>query len=591
MSDRELSETKAEQAATPESPDFEAEFGTDEEQDALMEAYLSTMKKTREGEVRMAKILSIGEESALVNLDDKAEGVVPIAEFTNPDGKITVKVGDEVPVQIVQRDPDEGGQIIASHKDAKRLMALQNLAEAFDKSTVLKGTISQVIKGGMLVDCGIDCFMPASHLDIKRIDKLEDWIGAEIEFGVLELNQRANRAVVSRRKVLEDRREKRLDELLSTLKEGDVVSGIAATVLHFGAFIDLEGAEGFIPREEMSWEKTASPVDCVRPGNQVEAKVKKLDREARKITLSRRAMTPDPWQAAPAKYPKGAIVDGEVTGLTNFGAFVRVEEGVTGLVHAGDMSWSSQSTRPADMLNEGDRVKVAVLDIDTKRQRLSLGLKQLTEDPWTEAESQFPKNTKIKGTVSGVARFGLFVRLTDEIEGLIHQNDLSWDKKPPAPASIAKEGDEIEALVLKTDRASRRLSLGIKQMTPSPMESFAKQHRAGGSVEGTIVNVIDSGAFLELAPGIEGFLHVSQIRESEERIQRAGDELKVGEQLTVKITKIDKKQNRISLSRKAHVYAEERASMKEYLKDGKDESRGGMNLGELLQDITLPGDE
>jgi len=591
MSDREMNGETAEQAETPEGADVDAEFGTDEEQDALMEAYLSNMKKTREGEVRMATILELGDESALVNLDDKAEGVVPVAELMNPEGEMTVKVGDEIPVQIVQRDPDEGGQIIASYKDARRLMALQNLADAFDKNAVMKGTISQVIKGGLLVDCGIDCFMPASHLDIKRIEKLEDWIGTEIEFGVLELNQRRNRAVVSRRKVLEDRRDKRMGELLSTLKEGDVVSGVAATVLHFGAFIDLQGAEGFIPREEMSWEKASSPVDCVRPGNEVQAKVKKLDSEGRKITLSRKLMTPDPWQAAPNKYPKGAIVDGEVTGLTGFGAFVRVEEGVTGLVHATDMSWSSQNTRPDEMLAEGDRVKVAVLELDPKRQRLSLGLKQLTEDPWTEAESQFPKNTKVKGTVSGVARFGLFVRLTDEIEGLIHQNDLSWDKKPPAPASFAKEGDEIEALVLKTDRASRRLSLGIKQMTPSPMESFAKEHKVGSSIEGTIVNVIDTGAFMELAPGIDGFLHVSQIRESEERIQRASDELKVGDQLTVKIMKMDKRQNRISLSRKAHVYAEERASMKEYLKDGKDKSRGGMNLGELLQDITLPSED
>ncbi len=356
-------------------------------------------------------------------------------------------------------------------------------------------------------------------------------------------------------------------------------------MLGFGAFVDLNGVEAIIPREEVSWDKTASPGDYLRQGNKVQAKVMRLNAETGKITLSRKQLTPNPWETVPQRFAKGTIVNGEVTGLTKFGAFVRLEEGLTGLIHATDLSWSSQPANPQEFLKEGDTVQAAVLDFDLERQRLSLGLKQISEDPWVEAEKRYPKSSKIKGVISGLSKFGAFVRLEDNIEGLIHQQDFTWDKNPPAPNEFLKVGQEVEAIVLKTDRSSRRISLGIKQLTPSPLQSFASRHRKGEAIDAKVISIIDSGAFMELEPGVEGFMPVAQI--SEQKIKTPADAVKVGETLRVKITNLDVKANRIALSRKAFLTEEERANVSTYLKS-EESGKGGINLGELLQNISLP---
>lgn len=578
--------------AMDEEPEEENEEFSEEgpesaaEQDALMDAYLNNMQEAKEGEIRIGVVVAVGQDSVLINLDDKAEGIAPISDFIAPMGEITVKVGDEIEVLIQRRDTEEG-QIRVSHRTAKRVKALDILADAVEKETPLTGVCSRTVKSGLIVDCGVDCFMPASQIDLRRVEKLEEWVGREIEFLVLELNRRRGRAVISRRKLMEMRRDQLRDEFLSSHGEGDVVRGVAKTVLDFGVFVDLNGIEAFIPREEISWERAASPVDYMRPGNPVEAKILKLNPESGKITLSRKRLMPDPWSTAEQRYPKGAQVTGEVAGLTKFGAFVRLEEGLTGLIHVSDLSWSSAPQRPEELLKEGDRVTVAVLELDMNRRRLSLGLKQLSDDPWSEAEAKFPPKSIVEGEVTGLTKFGAFVRLDDDIEGLIHVSDFSWEKSEKTPADFVNVGDTVKAIVLKTDKAARRISLGVKQMTPSPMESFAAKHRTGSALQGKVVSIIDSGAFLELAPGIEGFLHISQL--SEEKVNKVESVCKVGETLDVKIIKMDVKGNRISLSRKALIMEEERRNVETYLRDDKEPKSGGMNLGELLQDIPLQG--
>ncbi|MCX7016771.1 MAG: 30S ribosomal protein S1 [Candidatus Sumerlaeota bacterium] len=594
MSDRETPNLPSMQEPTPKSEDFEWEESDPDvdpeterdEQDALMEAYLSNLQAAQVGDVRAASVVAIGDDVVLVNLDDKSEGMASPSEFCDAKGNLTVKVGDRVDVLIESRDA-ESGQIIVSHRGARRLIALELLEKTLTEGTTMTGEVTKAVKSGLLVDCGIECFMPASQIDLRRVENLDSWVGQTVEFAVLELNRRRGRAVISRRKAMEIARDRSRERLMSRLTVADVVQGTVQRVLGFGAFVDVEGVEAFIPREEVSWEKTAAPIDHLRPGNAVAAKVLKLSPETGKITLSRRQMTPDPWTRVEQKYPKGSIVSGEVTGLTKFGAFVRLEEGLTGLVHVSDLSWSSAPTRPEDVLKEGDSIQAAVLDIDTQRQRLSLGLKQISEDPWVEAETKFPPKSRVKGVVAGIAKFGVFVRLAENIEGLIHQSDLSWAKTPPTPAETFKVGDEVEAIVLKTDKKTRRISLGLKQMTPSPLQAFASRHPNGSAIDGTVVSVIDSGAFLELAPEIEGFLPVSYL--AEEKVKKVGDVLKVGDKLTVKIVRLDVQGNRITLNRKAYLQEEERARVKAYLKD--DDAKGGLNLGELLQDISLPRPE
>jgi len=587
MSDSEARNPQIDEAAPAEEGMLEEPEGeTEADHDAVMEEYLSNLHEAREGEIRTASVVEVGPDFVLVNLDDKSEGVAPLRDFIDSSGEVKVAVGDRVDVLIEEREAD-GGQIAVSHEKARRSLALQRLEKAEAENTAVSGTVTQAVKSGLLVDCGIECFMPASQIDLRRVEKLEDWVGQTVSFHVLEMNRRRGRAVVSRRKALEVAQERSRTELMARLKVGDTVLCTVKTVLGFGAFVDLNGVEAFIPREEISWEKAAAPVDYLRPGNAVQAEVMRMNAENGKITLSRRRMTPDPWAQVEQKYPKGSIVTGEVTGLTNFGAFVRLEEGLTGLIHVSDLSWSSAPTRPEDMLKEGDRVQAAVLDIDTARQRLSLGLKQISEDPWLEAEKRYPPKSKVRGVVSGVTRFGAFVRLEQNIEGLIHVSDFSWSKTTSSPAEAVKVGDEVEALVLKTDKSSRRISLGIKQLTPSPLERFAAEHRAGSTVEGKVVNIIESGVFLELVPDIDGFVPISHL--AEEKVKKAGDVCQVGETMMVKILKMDVAGNRISLSRKACLQDEERARVAAYLKD--DEAKGGLNLGELLQDLSLPRPE
>lgn len=553
------------------------------EQDALMEEYLSNLQSVKRGEIRNATVVAIISDSILVNLDDKSEGIAPISEFRDSKGHISVSVGDKIPVLVMERDADTG-QISVSHKVARDQAAVAQLADAQKTGTSMKGVVTKAVKSGVLVDCGAECFMPASHLDIRRVEDLESMVGQEVEFLVLEMNQSRGRTVVSRRALLEKQRDERLKEIFSRLKVGDVVEGTVKAVLGFGAFVDLDGVEAVIPREEVSWDKATSPGDYLRQGNKVQAKIVRLNSENGKISLSRKQMQTNPWEGVSQKYPKGSVISGEVTGLTKFGAFVRVEEGLTGLIHATDLSWSSTQQRPDEFLKEGDTVQAAVLDFDLERQRLSLGLKQISEDPWVDAEKSFPKNSKVKGVVTGLTKFGAFVRLAENIEGLIHQQDFTWDKTPPAPQDLLTVGQEVEAMVLKTDLSTRRISLGLKQLTPSPLQDFASRHRTGSAVDAKVISLIDSGAFMEIEPGVEGFMPVRDI--SEERIKQPSDVLKVGEEMRVKITKLDIKANRIALSRKAFLHDEERANVSNYLKS-EDSSKGGTNLGELLQNITI----
>ena len=545
----------------------------------MIDEYMPRSEEAEVGDVMEVPVLDVRSDCVLVNIGDKMEGIIDIAEFTTRSGEVTVSPGDIVEVMIEGRD-ENTDQVILSHRRAMKRVAVERLRHAVETKTPVYGKVIDVVKGGLIVDIGIPCFMPASQIDRSRVTDLNAWIGKEIEAYVLDYNKERNRAVLSRRQLIEENLDKRKKTLLDSLKLGDTITVRIKSVHDFGAFADLGPMDGFIPREEVSFERTAHPAMFLKEDHEVKVKITNIDKESGKITLSRKQARMNPWDKVDEKFPINSIVTGRVSSLTNFGAFVQIEEGLTGMIHVSNLSWEKGPQKAEAFMKEGDLVKAVVLDFDKENRRLALGLKQITEDPWVKVEGKFAPGSKVKGTVTSLTDFGAFVKLDDNVEGLIHISNMTWDKKPGKPSLYLKDGQEVEAMVLSTYRDGRRIALGIKQLMKSPMELFFESHKIGSIVEGTIVRVASFGAFVELAEGIEGLLHVSEI--STERVENPAHVLKEGQKITCKILNIAGGGRRISLSRKDVIKDEEKQIMKEYLKS---DVKGGFNVGELLKDL------
>lgn len=574
---------QAQQPAVEEPvPAAEEEPRVPEIDDAFMQMIDEYMPRTEEaevGDVMEVPVLDIRPDCVLVNIGDKMEGIIDIAEFTTRSGEVTVSPGDIVEVMIEGRD-ENTDQVVLSHRRAMKRVAIERLRNAVETKTPVHGKVIDVVKGGLIVDIGIPCFMPASQIDRSRVTDMNAWIGKEIEAYVLDYNRERNRAVLSRRQLIEENLDKRKKVLLDSLKIGETITVRIKSVHDFGAFADLGPMDGFIPREEVSFERSAHPAMFLKEDHEIKVKITNIDKEAGKVTLSRKQARMDPWEKVDEKFPINSIVTGRVASLTNFGAFVQIEEGLTGMIHVSNLSWDKGPQKADAFMKEGDLVKAVVLDFDKDNRRLALGLKQITEDPWVQVEGKFSAGAKVKGTVTSLTDFGAFVKLDDNVEGLIHISNMTWDKKPGKPSLYLKEGQEIEAMVLSTNREGRRISLGIKQLMKSPMELFLDTHRVGSTVEGTVVRIAAFGAFVELADGIEGLLHVSEI--STERVENPAHVLKEGQKIICKILNIAGGGRRISLSRKDVVRDEEKQMMKEYLKS---DIKGGVNVGELLKGL------
>ncbi|MFP4381375.1 MAG: S1 RNA-binding domain-containing protein [Candidatus Sumerlaeia bacterium] len=575
------------QVAESQNPNADEESMPEmDEFDSLIDSYLDNIVQHELDSVIKVSVVKITDDSVLVDMGDKAEGVIAIHEFLDSKGMARVSEGDMIDVQVMGRD-DESGLVEVSYRRAQTHVALERLAQAYKSQVPIEGRVSRKVKGGLLVDVGVECFMPASQVADHRVDKLDDWLDRDIEALVIELDERKRRAVLSRRKLVEEKKRAELEEALNNISEGQVVTGKVKSVLNFGAFIDLDGVDAFLPREEISWDRGMQPNAILKEGDEAEIKILQIDKETGRVRASRKALREDPWETVAQKYPPESTVKGEVVAVTRYGAFVRIEEGLTGLIHVSDLSWAKGPQKVTDHVKEGDMVEAVVLAIDLNKRRLSLGLKQLMEDPWEEADKLYPKGSKVKGTVSNLAPFGAFVKLTDDIEGLVHISDLDWEKDVKHPGEVLKAGDEVEAVVLKSDRQTRRISLGIKQLTESPTQKFLREHPVGSDIEAEVVRMIPTGAFLQLTPKLDGFLHVSQI--DIDRVEKPEDAFKVGDKVRCRITKVDKNRSgyRISLSRKAILESEQRKAMREYQADPKD--KGVMKLGELFNGLDLDG--
>lgn len=565
----------------------ELNFGGDADQfEDLMSGYLDSMSELEVGQLARAAVVDIKKDYVLLDVGDKAEGIADLKEFCDFRGNLLVEKGEEVEVVVEGRDSDTG-QLKVSYRKARQRTQWAMVMEAFDKQTPVHGQIIRALKNGLLVDVGVPCFLPASQYDLSRLEDLESAVGQEIDAYVIDVDRGRRRGVLSRRKLLVEDQKKKRAEMLAELNEGDTVEGRVKSVMDFGVFVDLGGVDALVPREEVSWKKHVNVAETLKPNNRYQFVVTSIDREKERVTLSHRQIAADPWASVEDDYPKGRVVTGTVTNLTNNCAYVVLNEGVEGRIHRNNLSWSSSARKPSDVLKKNEAAEAVVLDYDREKRLLELGLKQMQTDPWENIEERFPVKSRQKVKVTELVSFGAFVQVDESTKGLLHVSDMSWDRNFRDPKQMVKPGDEIEAVVLKIDPETRRINFGLKQLTEDPFAAYVRQHKTNSYVTGKVKNVTSFGAFVELAPMVEGLIHVSQWdREKTENLENA---VKPGEEVTAKIIKIEPKIQKISLSRRAWLADEEKREVAQYTQPGP--VKATTSLGNLLKDLKINVDE
>jgi small subunit ribosomal protein S1 len=436
-----------------------------------------------------------------------------------------------------------------SKRKADRMLSWQRIMDTTKEGDVVEGMVTKKIKGGLLVDIGVPVFLPASQVDVRRPGEIGDYIGKRIRASILKIDLERRNIVISRRKLIEEERDSAKRRLMETLKEGDIINGTVKNIADFGAFVDLGGIDGLLHITDMSWGRINHPSEVLNVGDEIKVQVLKFDRESERVSLGYKQLKADPWTTATLKYPVGARVKGKVVSLTDYGAFVELEEGVEGLIHVSEMSWSKKVKHPSKVLTVAQEVECVVLGIDQEAHRISLGLKQIESNPWSQLVEKYPVGSKIRGKVRNLTEFGAFVEVEEGIDGLIHISDLSWTKRVKHPSEVLKKGDTVEAIVLNIDAENQRLSLGLKQLATDMWDEFFAHHKVGEIVEGKIVRMTNFGAFVELHEGIEGLVHVSEL--DEKRVEKPDEAFKIGETYPMKIIKINQEEKKIGLSIRA----------------------------------------
>jgi len=573
--------------AMPNSPNHvmppSGSSGEEEDFEQLLEEYLSDTPHVEKGKITEARVVAITKEYVMVDVGDKAEGIVKISEFQDYRGNLSVKEGDVVEVYVQGRDP-ETGHVIVSRERARRQAAWQQVAEAAEKKYPVHGFVVKAVPNkGLIVDIGVSAFMPASHVDLRPVEDLTSFVGQEIDAYILSVDKERGRISVSRRKLLEEEAAKKRAEILASLEEGATITGKVKNHTEFGVFVDLGGIDALVPREELAWEKRIDPAETLRLGYTYKFKILKVDRERERVTLSRRQLKPDPWSKIEDDYPLELVVRGKVTDITPSTAYVVLDSGIEGRIRREHLSWALMVRRPSDILKVGDEVKAVVIGYDKAKRLLELSLKQVTEDPWQHVEEKYPVGSRVKAKVLDVVNYGAFVQLDETTKGLIHVSDMSYDKKQRDPKKFLKSGDEIEAVVLKIDTENRRINLGIKQLEDDPFELFLNQHPVGSVVTGKVRSIAKFGVFVELAPKVDGLLHISEW--AKERIEDLSSVVNVGDEVTAKIIKADHENREISLSRKQYLRDQERKEIEEYREQGPVDAT--IRLGDLLKGFGL----
>ncbi len=546
--------------------------------ESFAELFEQSLKSTKiaPGGLVIGEVMRVENNFVVVDVGLKSEGMIPLEQFKDGQGELTIKVGDRIDV-VLEYMENGHGETQLSREKAQRARAWDELDKAFEAQSIVKGVITEKVKGGftVLVD-GVRAFLPGSLVDVRPVCDSTYLEGKELEFKVIKLDRKRNNVVVSRRAVVETEMSAERDSLLSNLQEGQTIKGVVKNLTDYGAFVDLGGVDGLLHITDIAWKRVKHPSEVLKIGDEIEAKVLRFDRERNRVSLGLKQLGDDPWVDLARRYPEGTRLFGKVTNLTDYGAFVEIEPGVEGLVHVSEMDWTNKNIHPTKVMQLGDETEVMVLDIDTERRRISLGVKQCQPNPWEEFAANHNKGDKVSGQIKSITDFGVFVGLEGGIDGLIHLSDLSWNAPGEEAVRNFKKGDEIEATILAIDPERERISLGIKQMEGDPFSNFVAEHSKGSIVKGKIVSVDAKGAVVNLGgPEIEGYLRASEL--SRERVEDARSLLKEGDEVEAKITTIDRKNRKISLSIKAKDMEEETEAVQEY-------SRKPGSVGSLLGD-------
>jgi small subunit ribosomal protein S1 len=552
--------------------------------EALFEESLRTVKP---GGVVKGRVVGVTSTHVLIDVGYKSEGQIPIQEFTDRQGKVSVKVGDDVDVYFDSQE-GEGGGIVLSRQRAENLKIWEDLEKAFNEERGVEGLIVGKVKGGFKVDVGVPGFLPGSHVDIRPNRNLDRFIGTKDRFAILKFNRARGNVVVSRRALLEKERDGLKQEILKILEEGVILEGTVKNITGYGAFVDLGGIDGILHISDMSWGRINHPSEIVQVGEKIKVVVLKFDAEKERISLGMKQLTPDPWHTVAEKYPVGSRVQGKVISLMDYGAFVELESGIEGLIHISEMSWTRKVSHPSKILQVGQQVEVVVLNVDPGHRRISLGLKQIMANPWEAAKDTYPVGTIVKGPVRNITDFGIFVGIEEGIDGLVHISDLHWTKKIKHPSELYKKGDIVEAKVLGVNVENERFSLGVKQLTPDPWKVVADRYPVGSKIKGQVTSVPDFGVFVRIEEGVEGLIHVSQL--SSERVDKPSSIFKVGDEVEAEVVSIDPTDRKIALSVRALRRTEERLEMENYLK--REKEGGRFSFESLLGDeLRLDRDE
>jgi len=538
-------------------------------------------KEMRVGEVITAEVVSVDPNVVIVNAGLKSESVIPIDEFRNDSGDIDVKPGDFVSVSIEALEDGYGATRLSREK-AKRLAAWMDLEKALENGDKVEGVIAGKVKGGLTVMiAGIRAFLPGSLVDLRPVKDTTPFEGKQMEFKVIKLDRRRNNVVVSRRAVLEETAGAEREALLSTLSEGAIVKGVVKNITDYGAFVDLGGIDGLLHITDLAWRRVKHPSEVLNVGDEVTAKVLKFDADKNRVSLGLKQLGEDPWVGIARRYPQGTRLFGKVTNLTDYGAFVEVEEGIEGLVHVSEMDWTNKNVHPSKVTQVGDEVEVMILEIDEDRRRISLGMKQCMPNPWDDFAREYKKGDRVRGQIKSITDFGVFVGLVGGIDGLVHLSDLSWSEAGEEAVKRFKKGDEVEAVVLAIDVERERISLGIKQLEGDPFTNFIASNEKNSVIQGVVKSVDAKGAIVAISADVEGYLRASEF--ARDRIDDLRNHLKEGDTVQAMITNVDRKNRSINLSVKAKDIAEESDAMKQLRSEQAASAAGSTNLGALLR--------
>lgn len=510
----------------------------------LTELYDDTLKTFDVGKIIKGKIINKENNGIIVSIDYKSDGFIPQFEFSDIEMR-KLNVGDQVEV-ILDRVEDEYGNIVLSYQKAKAIRAWEKISELAENDEPVTGVVTHKVKGGLSVDIGIPAFLPGSQVDTQRITNFDQFVGQEVTGKILKVNKKRGNVIISRRKYLEEQRAGDKKKALDTIEEGQVIQGLVKNITSYGVFVDVGGIDGLLHITDMSWGRITHPSELVRIGDEVTVKILSFDKEHEKISLGIKQLTANPWEEIDKKYPVGQIIKGKISSITDYGLFVEIEKGIEGLVHISEISWTERISNLAKYYKVGDEIEVRVVALDKENRRMSLSVKQLSQDPWKQVSDKFKTGDKITGKITNITDFGIFVQLLEGVDGLVHISDISWTNHLNHPSEKYKKGDEVEAIILGIDSANKKVSLGIKQLDQDPWEKIEEKHPVGSEVEGIVSKITNFGAFVRLDSGIEGLIHISEV--SDQDVEKIEDVLKIGEKMKFKVIKVNESERKLGLT-------------------------------------------